>query len=1050
MLKCVCHYYMKDFNIIKIVKLKFMKKKSKKRILMAVLCLFTTLLPGVSTVKTFAQSVQEKVSGSVVDESGEPIIGATVVVEGTTSGTITDFDGNFQISVDSDASLSISFIGFTTQVIPVNGRSNISVTLLENTEELDEVVAIGYGVQKKSSVTGAISQVKSTDIENRTSTNVSQALQGKTSGVQVIQTSGKPGASGSIRVRGFSSNAESNPLYIVDGLQVSDIGYLDPNNIESMEVLKDAASAAIYGAQAGNGVVLITTKSGKKSGQGKIFYDYQRSVQSVANAPDVMNSVEYKQFMTEAGYISQNEFDTYWNGTTDTKWTDVAFEDGIIDRHTLGFQGGNEKGSFFVSISNLDNNGIIGGDKDIYKRLTSQVNADYQVKDWLKIGITNSIERYESKEVSENNEYGSLLLSTLVLDPLTPAYFEENELPDYMAQNIGLGRNYLKDEQGRYYSVSAFNTNQDIHPFITRDNRESGSDGLNILGTVYGDFTPIKGLVVTSKLGYRIGASNRSSYSFPYFAYEQVKSDQYSLSATATNSLYYQWENYANYNFSVNKHDFGAMAGMSYINSISKFVTGSGDELVNYEPNFRYLDYITSSANDDVSGITNESSQLAYFGRLSWSYDSKYMLQANFRADAFDSSKLSKDKRWGYFPSLSAGWVASNENFMKNILDTDVLSYLKLRASWGQNGNVSVLRGYPYKTSISVGNWKYQYNLDGSWYLGSAASGLANPDLQWETSEQIDLGLDARLFNDRLTLAVDYFNKKTKGLLVNVAPPLETGSQSVTTNAGNVQNHGFEFELGWRDNIDDFSYGVNANIATLRNKVTYLDPSIPRLPGASMHTGVVTMCEVDEPIWFMYGYKYAGVDEVTGDPLFVDLTNDGAITEDDKTNIGSAIPDFTYGITVNMAYKGFDLVVFGSGSYGNDVWMLLTRTDYPKKNRMSVYYDERWTPSNTNAARPRPGANDEDKYWLSDGNIFDGSYFKIKQIQLGYTVPKKLTKKVAVDNLRLYVSLDDYFTFTKYPGFDPEVSASTTSGIGLDKGSYPTSKKVVFGLNLTF
>ncbi len=1028
-----------------------MKKQFQKGVFMAMLCLFGMMIPGVGIGISFAQDVKQKVTGTVVDDLGETIIGATVVIEGTTTGTITDFDGNYTIDAPQNASLSVSYIGLETQIIPIEGKTVINVTLMQSTEQIEEVVAIGYGVQKKSSVTGSISQVKASDIENRTASNVSQALQGKTSGVHVVQTSGKPGSSGSIRVRGFSSNSASDPLYIVDGLQVEDISFLDPNNIETMEVLKDAASAAIYGAQAGNGVILITTKAGSKSKEGKIFYDYQHSFQTLAQVPETMNAQQYEEYMLEGGYISQSDIDTYYDGVTNTDWMDVAFTPGQVDRHTVGFQGGNEKGNLYVSLSNLDENGIVRGDKDIYKRLSSQVNADYKVKDWLKIGLTNSIERYERKSVSEGSEYGSTILSALVLDPLTPAYYTYDELPQFMLNNVIAGKKYLQDEQGRYYGISAFQS-RDVHPFIYRDRSDSSSDGTNILGTFFADFTPIDGLVVTSKFGYRLGAANSSGYDAPYYANENLFGETYSISARASNSIYYQWENYANYNFSINKHDLGAMAGMSYINSTSKFVSGNGDALLNYNENFRYLSYLDSSANDAVTGVTSESTQLSYFGRLSWSFASKYMVQANFRADAFDSSKLEESNRWGYFPSVSTGWVASNEDFLKNSSISDIMTYLKVRASWGLNGNVSVLNGYPYKTSIDVGSWQYQYGtgLDNSWTYGSAASGLTNNELEWEQSEQVDFGIDARFLNDRLTFVFDFYNKKTNGLLVSVTPPLETGATSVTMNAGNIQNHGFEFELGWRDNIKDFNYSINANIATLSNKVTYLDPSISKVPGATNAQKTVTMFEKGYPIWYMYGYQYDGVDPETGDPMFVDLSGDGEISDDDKTQIGSGIPDFTYGLTINLDYKGFDFLAFGSGSYGNDVWMLLTRDDYPTRNRLKLYYDERWTSANPNSARPRAGANNEDKYWLSDANVFDGSYFKIKQIQLGYTVPKSLTKKATIDKLRFYVSFDDFFTFTKYPGFDPETSSSSTSGMGLDKGSYPTSKKVVFGVNLTF
>lgn len=998
-----------------------------------------------------AQPRPTEVTGTVVDVQGMPVLGATVEVQGTSIATATDGQGKFKILAPADAALVVSYIGYQTQMVSVSGRTAIAITLVEDAKKLEDIVIVGYGVQRKSDVTGAISSVKSEDLENRSITSVNQALAGKTSGVQVINTSGRPGASGSIRVRGFSSNSSSiGPLYIVDGLQMSDIGYLDPNNIESIEVLKDAASAAIYGAQAGNGVILVTTKSGHKADNGKIFYDMQYSVESLGNVPKFMQAQEYINYMYEGNLISRADIATKYDGHTNTNWADETFENGIMQRHTVGFMGGNQRGNLYVAITNLDNNGVVKGNQDFYKRLSTQINASYKIKKWLNVGTTNAIERYSYNSVSEGSEYGSLIASALVMDPLTPAYYTADNLPQFMLDKIAAGKKYLTDEYGRYYSVSQFNQFNDSHPLIQRDNHESTNNGINVLGTIYTDLSPLKGLMYTSKLGYRMSYSNSSNYQFPYYVDEQIFNNNYQISGTLSNSLYYQWENYVTYMFNLGEHNFTAMSGMSFIHSNSNYITGSGDELKGYEPNFRYLSYMTSGCNDSVSGLPSESASISYFGRLSWSFRDTYMLQTIFRADAYDSSKLAAKSRWGYFPSISAGWTISNENFMKDI-DRGKLSFLKLRASWGQNGNVSVLSGYPYANSISVGGWSYQFDNTGSFTYGSAPSGLANPDLKWETSEQLDFGIDARFFRDRLTMTIDYFDKRTKDLLVSVVPPYETGATSVMMNAGNVSNRGFELDLAWRDRIGDWSYSASGNIATLRNKVTYLDPTVSRIAGARMHTATVTMFEKGHPVWYMYGYKFSGVDDATGNPIFVDTNKDGSITEDDKTDIGCAIPDFTYGLTLNVAYKGFDLTIFGSGAQGGDIWTFLTRTDYPKRNRLKLYYDERWTETNTTAPRPRPNCVDEDKYWYSDANIFDGSYFKIKQIQLGYTIPQSLIHKVAISDLRIYVSLDNWITFTSYPGFDPEAaSISATSGMGLDKGSYPISKKLTFGLNLAF
>ena len=1016
-----------------------MMKKSLMLTLAMILCATSLLAQAKFNVK-----------GTVVDTNGEPLIGASVIEKGTTNGTVTDFDGNYAISVPQGATLVLSYIGYVTTEIKVSGET-LNVTMKEDSGLLDEVVVVGYGVQRKSDVTGAISSVNSKDLENRSTTNLSTSLAGKTSGVQIIENSGKPGASGEIRVRGYSSNSGSlGPLLIVDGLQVSDISYLDPNNIENIEVLKDAASAAIYGAQAGNGVLLITTKNGSKKKEGRITYDMQYTVSSLASAPDMLQAQEYINYMTEGNYISREDLLNYYDGHTNTNWAHETFEKGITQRHSVGFTGGNDRGTFFASLAYLNSDGIVKGDKDFYKRLSSQVNADYKVKDWLKVGITNAIEHTTSNSVSEASEYGSLLTSAIVLDPLTPAYYTDATLPWYMKAKVDEGMPYLKDEDGRYFSVSPFVGNNDTHPLISRDNNESSNKNVNFLGTFFGEFTPIKGFVFTSKFGYRIGSVETSSYSFPYYVNDQNNHQTYSLSSMVLRSLYYQWENYANYMFSLGKHNFTATAGMSYVHSESNYVSGSGDELKNYAPNFRYLSYLTTEANDNVSGEKSESANMSYFGRITWGYDDRYTLQAILRADAYDSSKLSSANRWGYFPSVSGGWTVSNEKFMKD-LNFDALTFLKIRASWGRNGNVGVLSGYPYTRSISVGAWSYNMDATPVLTYGSAPAGLANPDLKWETSEQIDFGVDARFFRDRLTLTADYYQKRTKDLLISVIPPYETGASSVMMNAGKVLNKGFELELAWRDHIGDFNYSISANLATLHNEVTYLDPSVSRITGGTYNLNPATMFEVGHPVWYMYGYKFDGVDQTNGNPMFKDLNGDGTVDENDKTQIGCAIPDFTYGVTINAAYKGFDLTVFGAGSQGNDIWCCLMRNDYPKRNIMKTYYDDRWTEANPTGSRPRAGAAGGDKYLFSDANVYNGSYFKIKQIQLGYTLPQKLTKKFLVSNLRVYMSMDDWFTFTSYPGFDPEAaSANSSTEMGLDKGSYPVAKKLVFGLNVAF
>ena len=1014
-----------------------MKKIS---LLMVLMALFMS-------VTSFAQGIK----GTVIDENGEPVIGATIVDKvNSQNAAITDFDGRFTINVNAGKTIVVSYIGYETQELAA--KNGMTIRLQPDNKVLDEVVVVGYGVQKKSSVTGAISQVKPEDMENRTISNAQQALQGKTSGVQIISTSAAPGSSPTVRVRGYSSNKSSEPLYVVDGVRLSDISGIDPATIASMEILKDAASAAIYGAEAGNGVVLITTKKGK-AGQGKIAYDFMWTDESLARIPKMLNAKEYMQYMVEGNLFTQDYMNANWDGKTDTKWTDVAFTHGHMQKHNFSFTGGNDRGNYYLALSYLNNDGIVKGDADTYKRLTATVNGEYKIKDWLKVGTTNQVEKYNVRQVSTNNEYGSLLTAVLMMDPLTPDTYGK-ELPANLQAYQAMGKTFLQDGNDNYYGVSQFYNGEQYHPMIMRDNGLNKNSGFNVTGSIYGDFTLIPNLTVTSRFGYRLTGTRSSSTSLPFFGNAVQSRDYVDQSNTSSTTIYYQWENFANYMKSFGNHTVSAMVGMSFQDSSYDYVTGQltsngEDAIKKNDPLFYYLNYANASATKGVSGETTSSTKFSYFGRLGYDFLGRYMLQASLRADAADLSKLSPKKRWGYFPAVSVGWTISEEKFfapLKKAFDS-----LKFRASWGQNGSLSALSGYSYSTDIALGGL-YPFGSGIQYTQAAAPSTMGNEDLKWETSEQLNFGLDGILMGGRLTFGVDYFTKKTKDLLVwNTTPSLVIGGATSPINAGNVENKGFEFELGWRDHIGDFSYGIRANLSTLSNKVTYIDPSITRLAGSTFHTYTITYFEQGYPVYYFRGFEFDKINPETGDPMFKDINGDGVVNNDDLTDIGNAIPDFTYGITLNAAYKGFDLTVFGTGSHGNKIFNCINRPDYATSNKMKeVLYDDRWTPTNTTGTKPRAGANDMDKYVDSSAMIYDGSYFKIKQIQLGYTLPKNVLSKVGISNARVYGSLDDFFTFSSYPGFDPEAAANTTTGMGVDKGAYPTSKKVVLGFNIEF
>ena len=1026
-----------------------------------ILMIFSTLWGGLE-----ASAQNRTISGTVIDTSGQPVIGAAVTVVGNSRiGAATDLNGAFSLSVPAGANISVESIGYKAQTFAIGNQSVFNIVLEEDNEMLEETVVIGYGVQRKSDLTGSVASVREAELSNRSTSDAAAALQGKAAGVQIFNDSGAPGEGASIRVRGISSNSGSGlgPLLIVDGLKVDKIDYLDPSMIESMEVLKDAASAAIYGAQAGNGVVLITTKSGNaKTKDGKIFYNYKLSLTQLGHHAEVGDAAQYIDWQQQIGQLpSTDEIISrgLWDGVTNTNWADVLYGTGVTHSHTLGAQGGNDRGSYFLSLNYVDEDGMARGNTDTFKRFTAQINADYKIKSWFTVGTNTSIERREQQKIGEHSEYAgssSGLLGTLVLDPLTPVYYTSAEdLPSYMATAYADGLHLYgpAEHPGWFYANSKILEGDGVNPLIYRDRNQKKEQGWQIRGTVYANLTPVKGLVITSRLGYRIKQSYESNYEEPFFANPKNNSSVYKISATSSQSYYYQWENFANYNVTLaQKHAIGAMVGMSYTYNDSRSVGASlegEDPLKGYAENFRYLSQDNGSGTKGISGGTpSQSSQISYFGRLNYSYDNRYNIQANFRADAFDSSKLSPKNRWGFFPSVSAGWTISNESFFKNNVDRNIVNLLKIRGSWGINGNISVLSGYPYSTSISYNSKSYQFGEDNTLTLGSQPDGLANPNLTWETSVQLDLGLDLRMFNNRLTFGFDWYNKDTRDLLVNISPVAEVGIGSTTVNAGSVNNTGLEFELGWQDTVGDFHYSINANLSTLHNLVTYLEPSVGRQPGTSFgNLKFRTYFEEGYPVWYFRGYKYAGIGE-NGKADF--YAADGSITQSpvdaDLGYIGSALPTLNFGLTIRLDWKGLDFTLFGTGAAGHQLMPCITRVDHMNINGLKYIYQE--------AGKSIPKLADmwdSKEFWSSSAVVFNGDFFKIKQIQLGYTLPKKWLKKIFINDLRIYASMDDWFVITKYPGFDPETaSTGSSSGMGLDKGSYPNAKKLLFGVNVSF
>ena len=1004
-----------------------------------------------TAVAAFAQNVT--VTGRVVDEQDEPMIAAGVVQKGTTNGTTTDLDGQFRLVVPKGATVVFSTIGYLQEERVIDQDMTLEIKMMPDNQMIEETVVVGYGVQKKSDVTGSISQVKSEDIQNRTITSPESALQGKTAGVQVFSSSARPGAAPSIQVRGISSNGSSNPLYVVDGRRTNSIAGIDPHDIESMEVLKDGASAAIYGAEAGNGVIMITTRRGQ--GDGKISYSYQLTSQSLNHIPQVMNAEEYFQFYMENGRFQLSDLYEHWDFKTNTDWLDYSYENSLMQHHNLSFSAGADRGNLYISASYLDNNGMFKGDADVYKRLTFMVNGSWKFKPWLEIQTNNQVEYYQARSVSEGSDYGSAVLAALQLDPLTATSYSADNLPAHMQAMLDAGRTLMKDENGDYYGISWFNPSENVNPHVMRDRSYSASNGFNINGSTAVNFMPWKNLTITSRIGYRLSAGDNYGYSLKYYINQNAYQNYIGLSGSDSNSMYYQWENFANWFQNFGRHNVTVMAGTSYSNtrsfSLNGSYRGSDDDLgvTQDNPLFYYFAYHSANAVPSVSGAEpNFGRKLSYFGRVGWSYAGKYNLQASFRADAADLSVLPRPMRWGYFPSVSAGWTFSEEPFFASL--KNVVNFGKFRASWGQNGSLAGLGGYRY-ANVIASTGKYPTGNGLEYILGYAPSSSGNDELKWETSEQLNFGVDLRFLRDRLTFSADWFNKMTKDLIVTgITPSTVVGVAASPVNAGNVRNTGLEFELKWRDQIGDFNYSIGGNLSTLKNEVTYLHETLSDgIDGTGVRNyGTITRFEKGYPAWHFYGYHFTGIDPATGDAMFADYDGVEGATQSDKIDLGSGIPKLNYGLTLTAGWKGLDAIVFLTGAAGSKIYNCLTVVDYPS-NRLSFLTKDRWTPSHTNGTMPAANASNWQQFLTSDAVVFDGSYAKIKQIQLGYTFPQALTRKFHVDNLRIYGSLDDWFTFSKYPGFDPEVTG-TGSSLGVDKGSYPTAKKVVFGVNITF
>ncbi len=972
-------------------------------------------------------------SGKVIDEKGEPLPGVSVVVKGLHNvGTITDIDGKFTLETSvSPATLVFSMVGYKTIEKTFSPSSDIIVTMKEEQVGLESVVVLGYSTQKKSLVTGAISSVKGNEIANLPVARADDALQSLTSGVLVLPTSGSPGSGTQIRIRGINSNGLANPLFIVDGMKVNDISDIDPNDIESIEILKDAASAAIYGTEGGNGVVLITTKSGKK-GKAVVTYDVQYGVQVPRINTKLMNAQEYLQWMAESG-------DTLDDTGYNTDWLRTLMQNAPMQRHHLSFSGGSDKTTYLFSASYFDQDGIVGGDKANYNRQTARLNVNTKVKSWLEVGLRANYEHSNRRYIAEDNEYRSVVNSALLMDPLTPVVYE-NGLPADKQSLLDQGYKLLKDPEGRYYALATYATGEIVNPIAYLQIFHNKIKQDRILSTAYINILPFEGLKFTSRFGYDITFQSNHAWTPEYYFSIESNNTMTNVSDNLNKWYGWLWENFMTYNKIIGGHNIKLLLGTSAEDRESNWYYLYSAPMIMEGDQYAYHNYTTSQDFDRVGSDYTRRTMVSLFGSIMYSFKDKYMFEASLRRDA--ASVFPPDHRAGYFPAVSLGWVVSREDFF----NIPAISYLKLRASWGQNGSMANLPGNEDREFWTMSGIEYPNGVD-QFVPGARIDRLANTDLKWERTDMKDFGIDLGLFEQHLTFSLDIYNKLTKNLIVPGSGPLSVGNNFPNVNGGDVSNKGFDIDLGYRNNIGDFHYSVNLNFSHFTNKVVRLAVNTP-VPGANVRGYYLTWFEEGYPIWYFKGYDITGIDPQTGDPIVNDVDGDGQITSADQVYIGDPYPDFLYGGSLNLSYKNFGFNAIIQGSKGNDIFMGWFRSDRPRTNKPEFFYTERWTPDNPNATMPRPN-NVSDFIYRGSLMVRDGSYLRIRQIQFNYSLPSSWFNGF-VKSARFFVSLDDYFTFTKYPGLDPAVGSTNITSQGVDKGVYPLAGKIMTGFSLKF
>lgn len=995
----------------------------------------------------------KKIAGQIVDVSGEPIIGANVLEEGTTNGVITDVNGNFALTTQKDAVLVVSYIGYISRQIETKGKTDFKIVLKEDTEMLEEVVVVGYGSMKKSDLTGSVSRVNSEDMKLLSTSDVTLAIQGRVPGVSITANSGEPGAGAKIRIRGVGTINNSDPLYIVDGFPVDNISHLSANDIESIEVLKDASATAIYGSRGANGVIMVQTKSGAQERPATVNANAYVSFSKVANRIDMVNATEYALLKTEsytnAGRTLDADMDAIFSEVlkqkaVGTDWQDEVFRTGIAQNYNVNVSGGGKKNSYDIGITWSREEGTVKNTQ--MDKLLIHANNEYKFNEHIRVGVDLFYHNY-SKNGNSNDFYSGSLTSALKTDPISAAWDKD------------------KDFFGEVYFT--YGTNPAFSAYKNQY-KESSSHSFLLNSFLQIDDIWLKGLSFRAQFGSRLAFAKDRNYSPEYYITANQKSDQSSLYEKRAETLDWSTTEYFSYQNKFGVHALNLTLGFE----AQKFRSEDMAITVYDVPedyNMRYISAAGDKTAFQASGAANHSALVSYFFRGNYNYDNRYLFTATVRADG--TSRFLD--RWGYFPSFSMGWNIYQEKFFRENSVADIFSQLKLRAGWGQVGNQGSAGYHDY---VALMNNGYTAVIGGTAVDGAIQETVANRELSWETAEQYNIGLDFGLLENRFSGSVDYFIRKTNDMILATPIPMYVGMWKPRTNVGSLQNKGVEFNLNYGDTHKGLQYNVGFNMAFIRNEVTNIGGGDPIYGGNISKVGEVTRTEVGKEIAYFYGLKTDGVfhteEELNayvdkdgrkiqpnaglGDVKFIDLNGDGTIDGDDRVYLGSAMPDFTYGFSGSLAYKGFDLNLFLQGSYGgeivNGMYNTLHSTDMLE---YSVCKDmlNRWTVDNPYSNTPRLHASDPNKNTqFSDLYVENGSYLRIKNIQLGYTLPSTLTQKWHINNLRVYVSADNVYTFTKYSGFDPEIGDLNGSplGAGVDLATYPVPRVFSVGFNLQF